>query len=220
MSIARVGFRCGVAAVAATLAYDVVQLLQVAGMLRFPRDEILIYGTSLCIVIPFVLEMLAFHHLTPPEKRFWSSAAVTFAMMYAVFVTSNYVVQLATVIPAKLGDRLAEVRLLDQYPHSLFWDYDAAGYLFMGLASVVAIPALERGGFEKWVRRSLLANALVTPLIGTVYFFPVFSTRLLFLGFPWAVTAPLFMLMLALALRRRSSLTTVGGMPRQPQAAA
>jgi hypothetical protein len=128
--------------------------------------------------------------------------------MYAVFVTANYVVQLATVIPAKLGGRLADVRLLDQYPHSLFWDYDAAGYIFMGLASLIVIPALDNNGFEKWVRRSLLANALVTPLIGTVYFYPIFSTRLLFLGFPWAITAPLFMLMLALAVRRREPLQT------------
>jgi multisubunit Na+/H+ antiporter MnhG subunit len=44
----------------------------------------------------------------------------------------------------------------------------------------------------------------VTPLISIVYFYPVYSTRLLFLGFPWAVTAPLAMLMLARAIRSRS----------------
>jgi hypothetical protein len=205
MSIARFGFRCGLAAFVATIAYDVVQLMQMGGVLRFPLDEILIYGVSLCIVVPFVLEMLALHHLTPRDKQYWTSAAVVFTGMYAVFVASNYVVQLATVIPAKLGGRLADVRLLDQYPHSLFWDYDAAGYIFMGLASLIAVPALETKGFEKWVRWSLLANALVTPLIGTVYFYPTFSPRLLFVGFPWAITAPLFMLMLALALRRRAA---------------
>lgn len=133
MSTARIGFTCGLAAVAATVAYDVVQLLQVGGRLRFPLDEILIYGVSLLIVVPFVLEMVALHQLTSPERQFWSLAALVFAMMYAVFVTANYVVQLATVIPAKIGGRGAEVRLLDQYPHSLFWDYDAAGYIFMGM---------------------------------------------------------------------------------------
>jgi len=52
---------------------------------------------------------------------------------------------------------------------------------------------------------SFIANALVTPLISIVYFYPMFSNRLLFLGFPWAVTAPLFMLLLAIMLRRRQS---------------
>jgi hypothetical protein len=202
-SVTNVGFQCGLVAFSATLAYDAVQLMQVGGLLRFPLDEILIYGFSLCIAVPFVLEMLAFHYLTPPDKRFWSSAAVVFATMYAMFVTANYVVQLATVIPVKLAGRLAPIQVLGQYPHSLFWDFDAAGYIFMGLASLVAVPALERTGFERWVRWALLANALVTPLIGIVYFAPTFSTRLLFLGFPWAITAPLFMFMLALALRRR-----------------
>lgn len=68
-------------------------------MLRPTLDGILIYATSLCIVVPFTLEVLALHQLTVPAKRFWSHAAVVFTTMYAVFVTTNDVVQLATVIP-------------------------------------------------------------------------------------------------------------------------
>jgi uncharacterized protein (TIGR03382 family) len=77
------------------------------------------------------------------------------------------------------------------------------GYIAMGLACLFAVPAVGNAGFDRWVRRSLIANVLVTPLISIVYFSPTFSSRLLFLGFPWAITAPLFMLMLALMLRRR-----------------
>jgi uncharacterized protein (TIGR03382 family) len=53
---------------------------------------------------------------------------------------------------------------------------------------------------------SLIANALVTPLISIVYFYPTYSAKLLFLGFPWAITAPLFMLMVAVMLRRRPTI--------------
>jgi hypothetical protein len=74
----------------------------------------------------------------------------------------------------------------------------------MGLATLIAIPALDKGGFERWVRMSFLAHALVTPLITVVYFYPTYSQTLLFLGFPWAITAPLFMIMLALKLRRQA----------------
>jgi hypothetical protein len=55
----------------------------------------------------------------------------------------------------------------------------------MGLACLVALPAVGRSGFERWVRLSLFAHAVVTPLIDVVDFYPTFSTRLLFLGFPW-----------------------------------
>jgi hypothetical protein len=202
-TIGQVGYWSGLAAFSATVAFVVVQLLQLVGVLRFPLDEILIYGTSLCIVVPFVLEMVALHHLTRGDRQFWTLAALAFTLVYAVFVTANYVVQLATVVPAKLAGTVEAIAHLEQTPHSMFWDYDAIGYIAMGLVTLLAVPAFDDVGFEKWVRWSLIANALVTPLIGFVYFYPTFSGNLLLLGLPWAITAPAFMLMVALALRGR-----------------
>lgn len=202
--INKVGFASGLIAFVAATAYVIVQVLQVAGLLHFPLDEMLIYVASLCIVIPFVLEMLALHYITKAEKKFWSHGALLFSILYAVFVTANYVVQLATVIPGKLAGAADEIRLLEQTPHSMFWNFDAIGYIFMGLAMLIALPAFEQHGFQKWVRIAFLANAAVTPLITIVYFYPVYSERLLLLGFPWGVTAPVAMLMLALLFRKNT----------------
>ena len=201
-TIYKIGFWSGIVSFGATMAYVIVQVMQVMGILSFPLDETLIYGTSLCIVIPFLLEILAFHYSTPGNKKFWSHGALVFSVIYAVFVLANYAVQLATVIPMKLKGNVEEIRILEQTPHSLFWDFDALGYIFMGLAMLIAIPALEKKGFEKWVRISLLANALVTPLITFVYFYPNFSEQLLLLGFPWGITAPLAMIMLAINFKK------------------
>jgi hypothetical protein len=203
--INKVGFWSGLAAFTATVAYCTVQLLQLYGVLTYPTDERLIYGTSLCIVIPFVVEILALHYVTPNEKKFWSHAALIFTILYAVFVTANYVVQLATVIPFTIKGHLNEVRILQQTPHSLFWDFDALGYIFMGLATFAAIPLFNRKGFQKWVRISFIANAFVTPFISIVYFYPDYSYNLLLLGFPWAITAPLFMLLLAIMFKKNDS---------------
>ena len=71
------------------------------------------------------------------------------------------------------------------------------------LATFVAIPAFEKKGFQKWVRISFIANASVTPLISIVYFYPDYSYNLLLLGFPWAITAPLSMLLLAIMFRKK-----------------
>ena len=201
--IGEVGYWSGLAAFASVVAYDVVQILQIVGVLRFPLDEILIYGTSLCIVVPFVITILSLHYLTPADKQFWTHASLALTTIYAVFVTANYVVQLVTVIPAKMAGASEAIRLLEQTPHSLFWNFDAIGYISMGLATLFAIPALSNTGFERWVRMSFIAHALVTPLIAVVYFYPRFSQKLLLLGFPWAITAPLFMIMLAIVLKRR-----------------
>ncbi len=211
MNVGEVGYRAGAAAAISTIAFDVVQILQVVGVLRFPIDEILIYGTSLCIVVPFLLEMVAFHHLSAGAARFWTHAALIFAVVYAVFVTANYVVQLATVIPARLAGTGEAVPVLEQTPHSLFWDFDAIGYIAMGLTALLSVPALEREGFEARARWACLAHAVVTIPISVVYFYPTFSERLLLLGFPWALTAPLFMFMIAVLLRQRADRRDAGG---------
>ena len=202
-SLGQIGWWTGVGSCTATMAYVVVQILQLLGVLRFPFDEILIFGTSLCIVVPFVLEMLALHYSTTSDKRFWSHAAVIFTTIYGVFGTANYVVQLTTVIPAKLQGAAPAIHVLEQTPHSMFWDFDAVAYIAMGVATLLALPALRRSGIERWVRLSGQAHVAATVLAGVVYFSPNYSNRLLLLGFPWGVTAPAFMLLLGLALRRR-----------------
>lgn len=103
MRINEVGYWSGMTAAAATLAYVIVQLLQMAGAIAFPLDEIL----------------LAFHHLSAPHHRFWTHAALMFTAIYAVFVTANYVVQLATVIPARLSGQGEALRMLLGLPWAL-----------------------------------------------------------------------------------------------------
>jgi hypothetical protein len=73
----------------------------------------------------------------------------------------------------------------------------------MGLATFVAVPVFAKQGFQKWVRISFIANGFVTPLISFVYFYPYYSETVLILGYPWAITAPLSMLLLAIMFRKK-----------------
>lgn len=201
-SIYRAGFYSGLIAFVSTAAFVIAQMLQLIGILTYPLDEILIYGFSLCITVPFMLEMLALHCVAPGEKKFWSHAALIFTVMYVVFVTANYVVQLATVIPMTLKGTSDGIQILRQTPHSLFWDFDAIGYIFMGFAALFAVPVFEKHGFQSVVRYSFIAHALVTPLIAFVYFYPNFSDQMLLIGLPWGITAPVSMLMLAIMFKK------------------
>ena len=208
-TIYKIGYRSGVIAFVSTISFFIVQMLQVWGFLSYPWDEILIYGFSLCIVIPFLLEMLALHYITQEGKKFWSHAALIFTIIYVVFVTANYIVQLATVIPMTLKGATEEIRVLIQTPHSLFWDFDAIGYIFMGLATLFAVPVFGKEGIQKWARYIFLAHALVTPLIAFVYFYPHFSNQLLLIGIPWGITAPASMLVLAILFKRKYATSAI-----------
>jgi hypothetical protein len=97
-TISKVGFWPGIIAFIAITAFGIVQTLQILGLILYPLDEIFIYGFSLCITIPFLLEILALHYITGPDKKFWSHASVLFTLIYAIFVIANYVVQLTTLI--------------------------------------------------------------------------------------------------------------------------
>jgi hypothetical protein len=154
-----------------------------------------------------MLEILALHHITKPGKRFWTHASLLFTLIYVVFVTANYVVQLATVIPMTVNGTSTNIDILKQTPHSLFWDFDAIGYIAMGFATLFAVPVFEKQGFQKKVRYSLLAHSLTTPLIAFVYFYPFFSNTLLLIATPWVITAPLFMLLLALLFKKVAGAT-------------
>jgi hypothetical protein len=203
-TVSKIGFWSVLIAFTATVLFVIVQLLQLTGDIKYPWDEISIYGFSLCIAIPFLVEMLAMHHVTPADKKFWSHGALVFTILYVVYVTANYVVQLATVIPATLKGEEEKISVLIQTPHSLFWDFDAMGYIFMGFATLFAIPIFKKHGFEKWIRYSFFIHGFVTtPLIAFVYFYPTYSEKLLLLGFPWAITAPLAMLLLAIFFKKR-----------------
>jgi hypothetical protein len=210
--VARFGFWSALVALAGAVGYIVsvpLQTLHVVGPLQ---DSVIAFASSLIIPTPFLLAMLALHHVVPTEKRFWTHAAVLLAVVYTTYNTLNYVVQLVTVIPAGYSwtfedqqGTIGSLSLLNQTPHSLFWDVDGLGYIFLNLATLLAVPALEKRGAQRWVRSFFLANALITPLFAITYFSPTYSVPVLMLGgIPWAITVPGCLLSLALFLRRES----------------
>jgi len=131
----RFGFQASLVACIASVTFSIVQILQVLDLVPSPFDEILIYGSSLVIATPYVLAILALHYTVADDKKLWTHAALLFGVMYAIFVSFNYVVQLATVVPARMQGTINDIRLLDQTPHSLFWDVDAIGYIFLGFST-------------------------------------------------------------------------------------
>src|SRR5918912_1017965 len=86
-----------------------------------------------------------------------------------------------------LQGTLGEFRVLDQTPHSLFWDVDALGYIFLGFATLIAVPVFAKQGLQQWARWLFLANGLFTPVIAFVYFYPQFSYGLLLPAAAWRV---------------------------------
>ena len=210
--IAKFGFWSALVALAGAVGYIVSVPLQTFDVVSPLQDSVIAFASSLIIPTPFLLAMLALHYVVPGEKRFWTHAAVLLAVVYTTYNTLNYVVQLVTVIPAGYSwtfedqqGTVGALSLLNQTPHSLFWDVDGLGYIFLNLATLLAVPAFEKRGMQRWVRSFFLANGLIIPLFAITYFSPTYSVPVLMLGgIPWAITVPGCLLSLALFLRRES----------------
>ncbi len=207
-SILNIGFWSALVAFLGAVGYMLSAFLQVLNVLGPLEDSIMAFVASLMMPVPILLAMLVLHSLAPPDKKFWTSAAVAFAIIYTTYNTLNYVVQLATVIPAGYvwtfenpAGTPGPLAVLNQTPHSLFWDVDALGYIFLSLATLFAYPVFGKLGLQLWVRRFFLANALIIPLFGVAYFYPGYSVGQLIFGLPWGITVPGSLLLLALYFR-------------------
>jgi len=212
-TVARIGFWSAVVALLGAVGYILSVPMQILNLVSPLQDSIIAFGSSVIIATPFLIAMIALHYCVPVEKKFWTHIAISFAIIYATYCTLNYVVQLTTVIPAGYSwtfenqqGTVGPLSLLNQTPHSLFWDIDGLGYIFLNLATLFAFPVFEKRGLEKWVRFFFLANGLITPLFAVAYFYPTFSVPILMLGgIPWAITVPGCLLLLALFFKRQVS---------------
>jgi hypothetical protein len=191
---ARIGQAAAITAALASIGYGVVQIGQIAGLLRFPADEIAIFGFSICIPIPYLLAMLALHHLTPEPRRFFSHAGVALAGVYATICSFVYIIELCVSVPLRLhAGSPADPRMLNMSQPQFMFSVDSLGYIFMSLSALLAAFAFEPAGGQLRLRRAFVAHGLNAPVIILIMVFPA----LLPVGSLWLVTAPLALLMLA-----------------------
>src|SRR5260370_25203537 len=177
----QLGFGASVIAFIAVVAYGVAQITQVLNLVSSPLADILIYGFSLCISVPFLVAILALHDTVDSRQRLWTCGAMLCGLMYVTYVVLVYTVELSVVIPKSMQSPSSTV--LGVAPQTLFWDIDGLGYVSMGVSTLFAALSLPRKWPGIWARRLLLSNAIITPIIAFIYFYPHFSLRVLLLGY-------------------------------------
>lgn len=193
---ARFGFCWSLAACVFALAYGVPQLLQVAGILRFPIDEILIFAPSLLLAPSFVLANVGLYESTPAGRRVFALAALALAVHYAVLVSIVYVVQLGVVIPTRIAGGGPLASLFGCCGHGMpLTAVDLLGYTLMSVSTLFAAAAIV-GDRPLWL--ALVANGLLAPFLILQLAWP----GLIWIDALWLVTFPLAMALLAAHFRR------------------
>lgn len=174
----------------AAVAYDVPQLLQVAGILPDPLDRVLIFAPSLALAPLFVVAISATLDAAKPEQRPWRRAALCLALLYAAMVSIVYVNQLGVVIPSDLAGRGGEVALFAccgfRRPMTAI---DLLGYTYMAISLGLLAPSYRRSA----LKTVLIANGLLAPFLILQLVWP----NLIWIGALWIPLVPAAMALLA-----------------------
>ncbi|MNK30936.1 hypothetical protein D3C87_493590 [compost metagenome] len=202
-AIYKTGYICGLVAFTTIMAYIIIRSMQITGSVNYPYQEQLIYSISTLMALAFLLEILALLYSVPTNKKIWSHAALLFALLYVVFITTSCIVEFTVIIPAKVQGEIQNIPFLKQYTRPIFRFIDAIAYICMGISTFFSHLALHKIGFQHITRILLLIHSCTTPLIMFMCIYPDYSSNLLVLVLPWAVTAPAALLSLAIVFRRK-----------------
>ena len=136
------------------------------------------FGASVLIAPTFVTVMIALHHITPSRKQVWSHLGIAFAVIYSVYGTLNYYIQLTVVRTNSLGASPDLLRMFTFTPGSVMFAQDMLGYTFLALTTLVAAPVFSRSRLARWIKTLFVVHGLTffVPLVFPALSLPQDST--------------------------------------------
>ena len=126
--------------------------LQVVSCEFILMDYIWLYPAFLLAPI-FVVLMACIHYYAPVDRTIFSQIGLSFALVYAAVIMTDYFIQWTVVQPSMLSGETEGLSLFTQYnPHGIFIALEGLGYLMMNMAFLSAAPVFAGGRLERAIR--------------------------------------------------------------------
>ena len=120
---------------------------------RFIPGDYLWLVPGILLVPVFVVLMACIHAYASEPRKIFSRIALSFGLVYAVVILTDYYVQFAVVVPSLQAGETDGLSLFTQYnPHGLFIALESLGYFAMSAALLFAAPVFAGGRVERVVR--------------------------------------------------------------------
>ncbi len=124
---------------------------------RFIPGDYLWLLPGILLVPVFVVLTASIHAYASEPRKIYSRIALSFALVYAVVILTDYFVQLAVVVPSLQAGETDGLSLFTQYnPHGLFISLESLGYFAMSAAFLFAAPVFGGGRAERAIRGLLV----------------------------------------------------------------
>ena len=130
---------------------------------RFPRDYFWMYPAILLTII-YVVFMACIHQYAPAGKRIFGQIGLSFAIISATILISDYFLQVSVIQPSLVNGETDGIALLTQYnAHGIFIALEDIGYLLMSVSLFCVVPVFSTTNrLEKSIRWILVTGFTLT----------------------------------------------------------
>jgi hypothetical protein len=105
----------------------------------------------------FLIIIACVHSYASEEKKVFGLIGLSFAIIYAALISTNYFIQLTYVNQTTFDASMFEM----SNPQSMMWVIEILGYTFMGLATLFAAPIFGSARTENLVKWLFIANGVL-----------------------------------------------------------
>lgn len=125
------------------------------------------------LAISFVILANSLYAVADPKKKLWGRIAVSFAVMYAVYICLVYYSQMTVIqLGAVPKDSLP---LIEYAPGSWLFAIDMLGYAFLALSTLAAAFLFTKKGLEKKIKVLLIIHGALAIPTAVFPALPLFS---------------------------------------------
>jgi hypothetical protein len=130
---------------------------------EFPRDYLWM-PPAMMLVEVYVILVVSIHAYAAQHKKIYSQIGLSFALIAAGILLSDYFVQFSVVPISLMNQETDGIALLTQYnPHGVFIVLEELGYLLMSLSFVFLAPVFaDTGCLASAVRWVFIAGFVLT----------------------------------------------------------
>jgi hypothetical protein len=156
VAIALVTFALAITAIpisGANCPADCIEYPYLDTVSQYPKDFLWMLPAML-LVLGFVALMVSIHFNTEDQRRIFSQIGLSFALIAAVILLSDYYLQFSVVPVSLMNAETEGLAMLIQYnPHGVFLALEELGYLMMSLSFLfIGIAIAGRSRLESVIR--------------------------------------------------------------------
>lgn len=132
---------------------------------QFPRDYFWMPSAMLLVVV-YVTFVVSIHAYADQHHRIYSQIGLSFALIAAGILLSNYFIQFSVVPVSLMNQETDGIAVLNQYnPHGIFIVLEELGYLLMSLSFLFLAPVFANKGRLASVVRWLFISGFVLTVV-------------------------------------------------------